>query len=119
MRDLFVTAAAPAGWYDTGENVRRWFDGRGWTEHYAPAAVLAASIGPVATRGRTNHGFHLIMAIMTIGLWVPLWAAVCLCDLGRSLRSRSVSAERAAVPRRSAGLPGCWTRRRALRSIVG
>lgn len=37
-----------AGWYDDGTGRQRWWDGAGWTEHYAPAA--AAVLEPVPGR---------------------------------------------------------------------
>ena len=89
---LFVVASAPAGWYDIDEVNRRWFDGRGWTDHYAPILKLAPDIGGTALRGGTNHGFHAIMVIMTLGVWAPVWLTVGCCNLTRSLqRSRSVA----------------------------
>ncbi|MEP6798615.1 MAG: DUF2510 domain-containing protein [Lapillicoccus sp.] len=42
---------APSGWYPVG-GVQRYWDGRAWTEHTAPAAVASASIAPTAPVGR-------------------------------------------------------------------
>lgn len=90
---LFVVASAPAGWYDIDENTRRWFDGRGWTDHYAPILKLVPDLDPVPLHLSTNHGFHAIMVIMTLGVWVPIWLTVGTCNVIRSLeRSRSVTA---------------------------
>lgn len=66
-----AVASAPAGWYDIGSGRRRWFDGRGWTDHYAPAPPEAA-----ARRHPADHGFHLIMTVMTLCAWLPVWAIV-------------------------------------------
>lgn len=89
---LFVVASAPAGWYEVSEESRRWFDGRSWTDHYAPVTSRPVSPEPalaipdpvvvVASRAdargtrHPNHGFHLIMIIMTLGVWMPVWAVV-------------------------------------------
>jgi hypothetical protein len=82
---LFVVAAAPAAWYETGDGRRRWFDGRQWTDHYAPMLTLVPTPdAPVHTHHSTAHGFHLIMAIMTLGAWLPVWAVVTVCNVIRS-----------------------------------
>ena len=82
--ELFVVAAAPAGWYEVGDGLRRWFDGRQWTDHYAPVLSLVSTDNLVRTNHPTNHGFHLIMAIMTLGAWTLVWAVVAACNIIRS-----------------------------------
>ena len=77
--ELFVVASAPAGWYDIDDAIRRWFDGRHWTEHYAPILNRVPDLKPVS-RG-PNHGFHVIMVIMTIGAWAPVWLTVGACRI--------------------------------------
>lgn len=67
-----AVASAPAGWYDIGLGRRRWFDGRKWTDHYAPMPPEAASASP--RRHPADHGFHLIMTVMTLCAWLPVWA---------------------------------------------
>ena len=89
---MFVVASAPAGWYDIDDDTRRWFDGRGWTDHYAPILKLAPEIDPALVRVSTNHGFHAIMVIMTLGAWAPIWMSVGVCNVVRAIeRSRSVT----------------------------
>ena len=89
---LFVVASAPAGWYDIDDSTRRWFDGRGWTDHYAPILILVPDTDSVAEQSSTNHGFHAIMVIMTLGVWAPVWLAVGTSNFVRSVdRSRNVS----------------------------
>lgn len=65
-----AVAFAPAGWYDIGSGRRRWFDGRGWTDHYAAMPPETTS----ARRHPADHGFHLIMTVMTLCAWLPVWA---------------------------------------------
>ena len=67
-----AVAFAPAGWYDIGFGRRRWFDGRGWTDHYAPMPTETAAVS--ARRNPADHGFHLIMTVMTLCAWLPVWA---------------------------------------------
>ena len=66
------TQGARAGWYPTREGQRYW-DGSAWTEHYAPAMVAqAVAVDPY----RTNHVLHLLLTVLTFGLWAPVWALV-------------------------------------------
>lgn len=89
---LFVVASAPAGWYDINEDTRRWFDGRSWTDHYAPIVRLVPDIDPQPVPVRTNHGFHAIMVIMTLGAWMPVWFTIGVWNILRRLeRSRDVT----------------------------
>ena len=76
---LYIVASAPAGWYDIDDAIRRWFDGRCWTDHYAPILNLEPDLKPVS-RG-PNHGFHVIMVIMTLGAWAPVWLTVGACRI--------------------------------------
>lgn len=32
---------------------------------------------------RTSHAFHLIMSLITFGLWIPVWVLVWLINGGR------------------------------------
>ncbi len=88
---LFVVAHAPAGWYDIDDGRRRWFDGREWTEHYAPILTLVdvdysqPEVEPVPT---VTHGLHLVMAIMTLGAWMPVWGVLALRRVILELRTR-------------------------------
>ncbi|GAB3134465.1 DUF2510 domain-containing protein [Marisediminicola antarctica] len=66
-----AVASAPAGWYDIGSGRRRWFDGRGWTDHYAPMPPETAAAS--SRRTPADHGFHLIMTVMTLCAWLPVW----------------------------------------------
>jgi len=49
---------------------------------YAPQPVI------VNTDGRrfykTSHGFHLIMSIVTLGLWLPVWGIMAILNSSRS-----------------------------------
>ncbi|MFP7834213.1 DUF2510 domain-containing protein [Marisediminicola sp. LYQ134] len=105
--DLFIIATAPAGWYEVSHGMRRWFDGRSWTDYYAPVLPVVAESLPAATPAAsndsggsreltgtsdspvdlTNHGFHLIMTVMTLAAWTPVWlAAVAVTSVRSSAR---------------------------------
>lgn len=67
----------PSGWYhDPKSGLQRWWDGNQWTEHFAPAATQQVL---VMNKG-TNHVFHLIMSIITFGLWIPVWIIVAIAN---------------------------------------
>lgn len=115
---LFVRASAPAGWYEVGNGMRRWFDGHEWTGHYAPVLTVAPG-RPVV---RPDHGFHLIMTIMTIGAWSLVWLALLALQAGRILGRVSAPVRQVrlpAAPRRSAIRPHYWPTARAPRSTPG
>ena len=81
-----ITPATPAqsfppGWYMDGNGRReRWWDGAAWVNQYRPLQSVAAP-GVVVVQGkRTNHAFHLIMTLVTVGLWLPVWIIVAIAN---------------------------------------
>jgi hypothetical protein len=85
----------PAGWYPApdGQPYQRWWAGQEWTEQtrplpqpQLPAALPAKMVTyqPV----RTSHTFHLIMSLLTCGLWaVFVWVPITILN---SLSKRRV-----------------------------
>jgi hypothetical protein len=73
---------APAGWFDDQQNpgMLRWWDGQVWTAHRAPAQVVVEQRRVY----KTSHAFHLIMSIVTLGFWLPVWLVVGLMNASRS-----------------------------------
>src|SRR5690348_12521630 len=79
MSDLEPTVqSTPAGWYPDQQNPQlvRYWDGASWTENRAPAQQSVPQVvvsGPMASVAmvpvQTSHTFHLIMTILTCGLW--------------------------------------------------
>ena len=63
--------AAP-GWYPTREGQRYW-DGKAWTDHIAPAQQ---GVVTVQQPFQTNHVLHLLLTVLTFGLWAPVWAFI-------------------------------------------
>lgn len=87
----------PAGWYPDPDNTAgyrygsapslRYYDGIEWTDQRAPMQrrqpqpaaptivnqVYAQASPTVIVRGGTNHGLHLILTVLTCGLWLPIW----------------------------------------------
>lgn len=83
-----AVASAPAGWYDIGFGRRRWFDGRVWTDHYAPMPPETTAVS--ARRNPADHGFHLIMTVMTLCAWLPVWAIAAAWSAARRAPRRMI-----------------------------
>ncbi len=63
----------PAGWYPEpntfgGSRGMRYWDGTTWTGQVAPPQLFI----PRAT----NHLLHLLLTVLTLGLWAPIWLLV-------------------------------------------
>jgi hypothetical protein len=64
-----------AGWYaDTTSGRMRWWDGVAWTDTYG---------GIAQPPPKTNHIFHLLMSLVTAGLWIPVWIIVGIANSTR------------------------------------
>lgn len=79
----------PAGWYPNQAGVMQWWDGHQWTQHTQPANnVQVATQAPVIVNQRkaykTSHGFHLLMSIITLGLWLPVWLIVGMYNAAKA-----------------------------------
>lgn len=73
-----MTSPLPApGWYPSsdGNPYERWWDGTRWAEQTRPAAAVVQPSRMVTYQPvRTSHTFHLIMSLLTCGLWaVFVW----------------------------------------------
>lgn len=91
-----VTSAPPPGWYPVPGTrpVQRWWDGAAWSgpeyplhtptppQSQPPALIVNPDRGPriSETPKRTSHTFHLVMSIITLGLWLPVWGIVWLVN---------------------------------------
>ena len=81
--------AQPPGWYPNGNTLRYW-DGGGWTDQTAPLAPAPAAPVPVVMAPgpavwqppRTNHTLHLLLTVLTCGLWSIVWGGVALAPAG-------------------------------------
>lgn len=36
--------------------------------------------GPIVVRRGVNHGLHLVLTLVTCGLWLPIWIIVAILD---------------------------------------
>jgi hypothetical protein len=98
-----VTAAVPGetppAWYTVPDGRVMWWDGNTWGQvaPQAPQQQIIVQTGQMPnrmvtySRNKTSHTFHLIMTILTGGLWaVFVWGPMILWNsLGP--RSRSVT----------------------------
>ena len=75
------TPTSPPGWYPdpSGQPGQRYHDGHRWTKHFtpapppAPAPAPAPSVAVAVSAGRgTNHALHLILTLLSCGLWLPI-----------------------------------------------
>jgi hypothetical protein len=78
-----VLPTVAANWYPdpTAPGVLRYWDGVGWTEHRqaaAPPQATATVVNNVNVRagGGSNAGLHLVLTILTCGLWLPVWILI-------------------------------------------
>lgn len=77
--------ATPAGWYPDATGVTRWWDGQAWGQTAPqPAPTLAQAqqqpvyVNTYTQPKRVNHVLHLILSILTVGLWVPVWIIISM-----------------------------------------
>ena len=69
------------GWYPdpTGAPGQRYHDGQRWTDHVTPTPPPAPTAVAVAvSHGGTSHGLHLVLTLLTCGLWLPIWVLLAI-----------------------------------------
>jgi Protein of unknown function (DUF2510) len=78
------------GWYpDPAGNGQRYFDGTKWTAHHVPpppSVVINNAVNasaPVFIASGPNHALHLILTLLTCGLWLPVWLIVAVVGHSR------------------------------------
>lgn len=77
------------GWYPdpTGQPGQRYHDGRRWTEHFTPTpppAPTQAVAVAVSHGGGASHGLHLVLTLLTCGMWLPVWILIAIFSGGSS-----------------------------------
>lgn len=79
-----VTSATPApGWYPDQSGAMRWWDGSQWTVHTQP--VYGNQVVVQQRKAyKTSHAFHLIMSVVTFGLWLPVWLIVGIYNASKA-----------------------------------
>ena len=78
--------AAP-GWYLAAPGVERWWDGSQWTDTVravpqpAPVVVQQPSMAITSQPVQTSHTFHLLMTLLTCGLWgIFVWLPISIIN---------------------------------------
>ncbi len=85
----------PAGWYPdpSGGPGQRYFDGREWTimappPPPPPSVVInnnnTVGAPSVFVRTGPSHGLHLVLTLLTCGMWLPIWLLITIFS-GRSV----------------------------------
>lgn len=98
----------PAGWYPDPENTggfgyggvpsMRYFDGEQWTDHRVPmqrsqqrypqqpiiVTQQVAQPMPIVVNNSSSStvGLHLVLTILTCGLWLPVWLIIEIIQAG-------------------------------------
>lgn len=84
--------APPPGWYpDPSGGGQRYFDGKQWIDlpppppppaSAQPSIVINNNVGaaapPVVVTSGPNHTLHLVLTILTCGMWLPVWLIVAI-----------------------------------------
>lgn len=70
-----------ANWYPDPANpgILRYWDGTQWTEHRQAATPVAQAIvynNVRASGGGSDAALHLILTLLTCGLWLPIWILI-------------------------------------------
>lgn len=79
-----MQSTAPAGFYpidDSGDNFRYW-DGEKWLEtmpEFEKAGVVVRAPRPI------NRTLHLVLTILTLGMWLPVWTIIVLMRVSDEL----------------------------------
>jgi hypothetical protein len=65
---------------------RWWWDGQQWQPVTGrPAPLESVTVTP----HKTNHTFHLLMTVFTLGLWSPVWLVVWMINTLRKDTSKT------------------------------
>lgn len=95
------------GWYpDPSGTGHRYFDGTAWTAPHVPPPPPPPSIiinnavhttPTVVVDSGPNHALHLILTLLTCGMWLPVWVIVTVVAHSRRAGVTGPSSKTAAV----------------------
>jgi len=77
------SSSTPSGWYPhpEGKPAVMWWDGNAWDvsrQRWFGAVVEPQQTVIVNQRKQVNHALHLILTLLTCGLWLPVWIIVAI-----------------------------------------
>ncbi|KAA1250773.1 DUF2510 domain-containing protein [Mycobacterium simiae] len=89
-----MTGAPLPGWYPdpSGAPGQRYFDGQQWTYRAPlppptppppPSIVIHNTVGapaPYVVAAGPNHALHLVLTLLTCGMWLPVWLIVAVAS---------------------------------------
>ncbi|ARQ94607.1 membrane protein [Mycobacterium phage Journey13] len=67
--------------YRPGVDEPAWHAGQPYGQPVAPPPMPAAVL-PV----KTNHAMHLVLSLITCGMWLPVWIVVAMVNSSRTRR---------------------------------
>ncbi len=89
MTDFQGQSTPAPGWHPDpgGQPGQRYHDGQRWTQHFVPTPPPASVPAPavavaVSTGGGTNHALHAVLAVLSCGLWLPIWILCAVFSTG-------------------------------------
>lgn len=94
------------GWYpDPSGTGQRYFDGTAWTAQHVPppppSSIIINNVvnttPAVVVDSGPNHALHLILTLLTCGMWLPVWVIVTVVTSGRRVGAAGPSSKTAAV----------------------
>lgn len=90
LGDAMTTNGPLPGWYPdpSGAPTQRYFDGQQWTIYAPPpppppSIVINNTVGapaPVIVTSGPNHALHLVLTLLTCGMWLPVWLIVAIAS---------------------------------------
>lgn len=91
---MFSTTPPP-GWYPdpSGAPGQRYFDGQQWTYQAPPQSppqqlvVINNTVSaptPFVISAGPNHALHLVLTLLTCGMWLPVWLIVAIASPSRT-----------------------------------
>jgi hypothetical protein len=98
----------PSGWYPepSGAPGQRYWDGQKWGPkapvQQQPQVVInntntVATPAPVYVKTGPNHALHLILTLLTCGMWLPVWIIVSIVHAASQPRAAGQSSGNAGL----------------------
>jgi Protein of unknown function (DUF2510) len=103
----YPAPAPQPGWYPdpSGAPGQRYFDGQQWTINAPPpppqpSIVINNNVGapaPLIVATGPNHALHLVLTLLTCGMWLPVWLIVAIVGNRRVYLAGQPTGSNAAI----------------------